>query len=341
MPPRDSRFTRETSLKHELPALPALTGEYSLTANPVDMYLAGKSPATKRMVISHMNKVAILFDYPDYQHTPWGAIRYEHVQTLLSALQQQKLAHTTINAILSAVRGTAKAAMGMRQMSADDYQRIMLVKMIPGVRLQTGRMMTEDEIRALVKACMEEEITIRDTDGNTHTHRSPAAYRDLAILGMMYIGGLRRSEVADLNVEDLDLEQKQARIIGKGNKERLLFLDDGTLAAVQQWLAIRGDFDGPLFFRIYKNGKIAPGRLSDQAIYNIVKKRQSAAGIDDISPHDFRKTFISTILQETGDLRIAQALAGHSDPKTTAGYDMRKQENMREAAGKLHFPVIE
>ena len=71
--------------------------------------------------------------------------------------------------------------------------------------------------------------------------KSPAGYRDLAIFGMMYIGGLRRSEVADLNVEDIDLELKEARIIGKGNKERMLFLDDGTVIAVKQWLELRGD----------------------------------------------------------------------------------------------------
>ena len=62
------------------------------------------------------------------------------------------------------------------------------------------------------------------------------------------------------------------------------------------------DFNGALFCRVLKNGKIQAGRLSDQAIYNVVKKRQKEAGITEISPHDFRKTFISTILEETGDL---------------------------------------
>jgi len=335
---RESRFTRETSLTPEMKALPVLAGEYSVYANPVDTYLAGKSDATKRMVISHMNKVAILFEYPDYQHSPWGSIRYEHVQTLIGVLQQQKYAHTTINAILAAVRGTVKAAMGMRLISADDYQRIMLVKMVSGSRLPTGRMMDQGEIKALVDACLNDYTNSGNKDTKQSLKRSPAGFRDLAIFGMMYIGGLRRSEVADLNVEDINLELKEARIIGKGNKERMLFLDDGTVMAIQQWLAVRGDFEGPLFFRILKGGKIMAGRLSDQAIYNIVKKRQLESGIAEISPHDFRKTFISTILDETGDLRMAQALAGHSDPKTTANYDRRKQEDMRKAAGTLHFP---
>lgn len=338
MAKRDSRFTTIKSSPKEIPALPILCGEVSIYANPVDTYLAGKSEATKRMVKSHMNKVAILFDYEDYEHTPWASIQYEHLQTLIGVLQQQKHAHTTINAIISAVRGTVRAAMGMKLMSADDYQRIMLVKMVAGVRLPTGRMMSQGEIKALVDACLNDYLKVKKGE-NVSRIQSPAAFRDLAIFGMMYIGGLRRSEVADLNVEDIDLELKEARVIGKGNKERMLFLDDGTVTAVKQWLDLRGDHDGALFYRVLKSGKIQAGRLSDQAIYNVVKKRQAEAGISEISPHDFRKTFISTILEETGDLRMAQALAGHSDPKTTANYDRREIKEMRKAAGSLHFPL--
>lgn len=118
-----------------------------------------------------------------------------------------------------------------------------------------------------------------------------------------------------------------------------MFLDDGTVTAVEQWLALRGNHDGALFYRVLKSGKIQAGRLSDQTIYNVVKKRQAEASITEIPPHDFRKTFISTILEETGDLRMAQALAGHSDPKTTANYDRREIKKMRKAAGRLHFPL--
>jgi len=328
MASRSSRFTTTKTKSKEIRALPILNGDVSVYANPVDTYLSGKSEATKRMVKSHMNKVAILFDYDNYEHAPWSSIRYEHLQMLIGVLQQQKHAHTTINAIISAVRGTVKAAMGMKLITADDYQRVMLVKMVSGVRLPTGRMMNQGEIKALVDACL-----------NATSKQSPAGYRDLAIFGLMYIGGLRRSEVADLNFEDINLEEKEAKIIGKGNKERMMFLDDGTVTAIKYWLSLRGDHDGALFYRVLKNGKIQAGRLSDQTIYNVVKKRQKEAGITDISPHDFRKTFISTILEETGDLRMAQALAGHSDPKTTANYDRREIKEMRKAAESLHFPL--
>lgn len=93
MSPRESRFSQNKPLTPEMKALPVLTGETSVYANPVDTYLAGKSDATKRMVQSHMNKVAILFDYPDYAHTPWGSIRYEHVQTLIGVAAAKTCPH--------------------------------------------------------------------------------------------------------------------------------------------------------------------------------------------------------------------------------------------------------
>lgn len=323
----------------EIQSLPVLSGTVSVYANPVDTYLSGKSPATKRMVKSHMDKVANLFDYEDYENTPWGSIRYEHIKMLIGVLEQQKLAHTTINGIISAVRGTVKAAMGMQLISADDYHRLMLVEMVKGSRKPTGRMMSQSEIKSLVNACLDEKLDVTNQDGSISRKRSPAAYRDLAIFGLLYIGGLRRSEVAGLDIKNIDFADKSASVIGKGNKERSLFLDEGTITSIQHWLKLRGKHDGALFYRILKGGHIKPTRLSDQAVYNIVIKRQKEAGIDKISPHDFRKTFISTILNETGDLRVAQALAGHNDPKTTAGYDLRELEEMRNAASCLHFPV--
>ena len=80
-------------------------------------------------------------------------------------------------------------------------------------------------------------------------------------------------------------------MIGKGDKERRAFPDPGTLAAVKGWLTFRQNFDGPLFLPINKSGVVIydQGGISDQAIYNIVQKRQKQAGITPCSPHDFRR----------------------------------------------------
>lgn len=306
-------------------SLPALSGNPTIGANPVDTYLAGKADHTKRMVKSHMNKVAVLFGYESYLSAPWGSLRYHHVQELIGQLRNTGYAPKTINSILAAVRGVAKAAFNMYQMDGDDLERIRGVNMVRGSRLSTGRVVPPGELSSLINVCISDP--------------SPAGIRDIAIIGILYICGLRRSEAAALTLSDLNLDANEIRLIGKGNKERKVFMDSGTHAAVKDWISLRGDWPGTLFCRILKNGRILQtSKFTDQAIYGVVTKRWQQAGTPSLSPHDFRKTFISSLLSKGVDLFTVQRLAGHSDPRTTSGYDLRPEEEMRSAASMLHLP---
>jgi site-specific recombinase XerD len=305
-------------------SLPVLAGPISRQANPVDTYVAGKSVHTQRMVRSHMTKVARLFGYPSYLDTPWGSIRYQHVQEVVGVLTKQGYAPKTINAVIAAVRGVATAAFHMYQMDGDDLERIRGVRMVRGSRLKSGRIVPPGELTGLVQACLHDE--------------SPAGIRDIAIIGCLYICGLRRSEVSALRTSNLQLKDKEIRLIGKGNKERKVFLDSGTESAFDDWLDIRGDHEGALFCRVLKGGRLIGGHMTDQAIYSMLQKRWGQAGIPPVSPHDFRRTFISTLLTKGIDLLTVQRMAGHSDPRTTSGYDLRPDEEMRKAALHLHLP---
>lgn len=308
----------------ELEQLPALSGPVHREANPVDTYLAGKSVHTQRMTRSHMTKVARIFGYDDYRSAPWGSLRFHHVQELVGVLTHQEYAPRTINAVLAAVRGVSTAAFNMYLMDGDDLERIRGVRMVRGSRLKSGRLLPPGELSSLVQVCAADE--------------SPSGIRDIAIIGVLYIGGMRRSEAANLRMKDLDLELAEIRLIGKGNKERKVFLDSGTQAALKDWLALRGDYDGAVFCRVLKGGRIVAGQMTDQAIYSMLQKRWSQAGIPPVAPHDFRRTFISTLLSKGIDLLTVQRMAGHSDPRTTSGYDLRPEEEMRAASTQLHLP---
>jgi integrase len=117
---------------------------------------------------------------------------------------------------------------------------------------------------------------------------------------------------------------------------------------VASWLELRGkgESEESLFLPVRKDGKVqhadAHGEkkipLSDQAVYKMVKRRHREAKMKEVSPHDFRKTFVGDLLDAIGDLSTVQKLAGHSDPATTARYDRRGQRAMREAASHLHVP---
>jgi site-specific recombinase XerD len=166
----------------------------------------------------------------------------------------------------------------------------------------------------------------------------PAGARDAALLAVLYIGGVRRSELADLALEDYVPRPPALRVRGKGNKERLGPLTASAAAVLADWLALRGDGPGGLFRPGNKGGRIVGDRLTSHAVYNVLAKRQRQAGVDKLSPHDFRRTFVGDLLDAGVDLSTVQQLAGHASVTTTARYDRRGEAAKRKAVEVLHFP---
>ena len=78
--------------------------------------------------------------------------------------------------------------------------------------------------------------------------------------------------------------------------------------------------------------------MSTQAVAHIIEVRGSAAGVQDIAPHDFRRSFVGNLLDAGADLSVVQKLAGHASPQTTARYDRRGERAKQDAAARLHVP---
>lgn len=109
-------------------------------------------------------------------------------------------------------------------------------------------------------------------------------------------------------------------------------------AALADWLAVRGRAPGPLFRRILKGGRVTVGGITTQAVYDVLMRRAAEAGVDDLSPHDLRRTWVGDLLDAGADLATAQQMAGHADVSTTARYDRRGARARRKAADLLHVP---
>jgi len=128
---------------------------------------------------------------------------------------------------------------------------------------------------------------------------------------------------------------------GKRNKERLVYCDNGAEAALRDWLAIRGDDPGPLFWSGRKGGRLNRGSgMTPQAIRDIVLRRAEQAGVEDVTPHDLRRSFVSDLLDAGVDIKTVADMAGHASVTTTARYDRRPEMRKKKAAQTLHVPYI-
>lgn len=144
--------------------------------------------------------------------------------------------------------------------------------------------------------------------------------RDRAILELLYGCGLRVSEVSDVRISNVYLQEKFVRIVGKGNKERVVPMGDPAAEAVTAYLAVRpepADSDSEDILFLNRSGR----QLSRISVFNMVKKQAMLAGITkEISPHTFRHSFATHLIEGGADLRVVQEMLGHESILTTEIY---------------------
>jgi len=161
--------------------------------------------------------------------------------------------------------------------------------------------------------------------------------RDRAILEVLYASGVRVSELVGLDTDRVDLPAQQLRVIGKGNKERRVPMGDEArdrlhryaIGPRTEWTAGRPT---PAVF-VGRRGK----RLSRESVWAIVKRWTAVAGVTErVTPHTFRHSFATHLLEGGADLRVVQALLGHASISTTQLYTHLTGERVREVYAKAH-----
>ncbi|MBO4923326.1 MAG: tyrosine recombinase XerD [Bacteroidales bacterium] len=148
---------------------------------------------------------------------------------------------------------------------------------------------------------------------------TPAGLRDRAILEVLYGCGLRVSEAAGLRLSDIFAKEGFLRIVGKGDKERIIPLGEMAAEALEAWYGARPEpcrgYEDFVFLN--RSGK----SLSRVSIFNMVKKQAMLAGVrKEISPHTFRHSFATHLVENGADLRIVQEMLGHESILTTEIY---------------------
>lgn len=298
--------------------------------HPATVYLARLAPGSRRTMRGALTTIAALLTdgCADAETLDWGALRYPHTAAARAALSA-RYAPATANKALAALRGVLREAWRLGYTDAEAYRHAADLPPVRGSSRLQGRALTAGELRALFATCA--------------AAPGAAAARDAALLAVLYGGGLRRGEVVALDLADYDDSSGALRVQqGKGRKPRTAYLTGAGAAALTAWLHSRGTAAGPLFLRVRRGGHMDPHmrRMTDQSVYDIVRRRAAQAGVPRFSPHDVRRTFISDLLDAGADLAAVQRLAGHADSAATARYDRRGAAAERRAATLLHVPYV-
>lgn len=303
------------ALKLETPTTPLAVRD------PVEMYLATlPSRISRRTMRSKLGTVQRLLEKRIEAH---DLIFF--ALAARASLQDAGAAPKTINVTLSALKGVARSAWLLKLITAEELERVKDIRSVRGSRLPAGRAHYPAELAAILEDCAKD--------------RSASGARDAAMFALAYNLGLRRSECAGLDLDDYSPTTGTIRVRGKGNKERRAYVvDKGAIEALAAWLRVRTFAPGPLLCPVTRHGRIIIRRLSDNAIYLAMTRRARAVGITDLTPHNLRRTFGTTLLKSGVDIKIARDLLGHSNLNTTALYDRRNEETYRAAAGQIRLP---
>lgn len=154
--------------------------------------------------------------------------------------------------------------------------------------------------------------------------------RDLAIIDLLYSTGMRVGELVRLNIEDIDFNERECIVLGKGDKERRVYFDAKTKIHLQDYLANRSDTNPALFVSLD-----APyNRLQISGVEVRLRMLGRSLGIERIHPHKFRRTMATRAIDKGMPVEQVQKILGHSQIDTTMQYAIVNQNNVKESHRK-------
>jgi site-specific recombinase XerC len=296
--------------------------------NPLALYLARLAPSSQLTMKYVLQDAAdrLGFVEMDIHEVPWHQLQPGHVIALVAALREDGYAPNTSSLYVNAIRGVTNEAWRQSLISHEHLLKMRSVKPMAGTRLSKGKNIRRTLIRELMDVCAADP--------------RPQGRRDAAIIAILYGSGMRKSESVNLDLAQIDFAERSLQVTGKGNKQLIKYAPTWAFTVLNDWLELRRSClpegqsdDAFLFNRIRRGSHITRDRITKHAIYFIAKQRGRQIGMD-IMPHDFRRSFITRVIEEH-DLSIAQKLAHHANISTTASYDMRGENERRRAIDRF------
>ncbi|OGO24089.1 MAG: recombinase XerC [Chloroflexi bacterium RBG_16_51_9] len=240
------------------------------------------------------------------------------MRAYMGYLMEQGLVKASIARRLSAIRSFYRYLVREQILTANPVQETSS----PKLDKRLPSFLTTDEITKLLAA---PDIT------------NPNGQRDRAFLELLYASGLRVSELAGLNLEQVDLDTREIRVMGKGSKERMVLMGEPAANALTDYLndgrrKLKGDKKTSAVFLNYQGG-----RLTERSVQELLEGYATKADIGKkVHPHMLRHTFATHLLDGGADLRVVQELLGHTSLSTTQIYTHVSKSQARKVYLSAH-----
>ena len=239
------------------------------------------------------------------------------VNNYMKYLYDRKITKSSISRKLSSIRGLYNYLVREDIIKENHFNKIQN----PKRELYLPKFLKDEELDKIFSAC---------------NSNNPTEERDTLIIELLYATGVRVSELVNIKIKDINREEKLIKVLGKGNKERMVIYNNHTKKALDTYLK-----DGYNYFNkksseyliLNKNGN----KLSERYIREIINKKVSQASLDiKISPHTLRHTFATDILENGMDLMTVKELLGHESLNTTSIYTHITNEQIKKTYNLAH-----
>jgi integrase/recombinase XerD len=285
------------------------------------MYLQLEKSLSKNSVEAYLHDIDLFARFLNENHAniAFEAIQLKHLQTFLASASLQEFAAASQSRILSGVKSFFHYLMMEEVIKANPTELLEA----PKLKRSLPDVLGMDEVELLLNAI---------------DHSTPEGQRNRAILEVMYSSGLRVSEVISLQLTNMYMDVGFIRVIGKGNKERLIPIGDEAVKYITLYKETtrvhqspKKGFENTLFLNRRGTG------LSRVMIFYIIKEAGQKAGIQkNIHPHTLRHSFATHLVEGGADLRAVQEMLGHESITTTEIYTHMDRNFLRQTLEKFH-----
>ncbi|MEM6394282.1 MAG: site-specific tyrosine recombinase [Planctomycetota bacterium] len=276
----------------------------------------GFSPATLQAYAADLRDLWVWL--ATRKHTGWSALTHDLITEHLKTLLDKGLESSSVARHVATIRVFCRFMESAEHLPNNPAEQLAT----PATWQKLPNVLGPQEVELLISAP-------RPSD--------PLFLRDVAILEMLYAGGLRASEVADLQLSWLHPTVGVVRVMGKGSKERVIPVGKPALRAVGRYLEelrpalTRDDQPTPNVF-LSRRGQ----PITRIVVWQIVKRHAQRAGLHDVHPHTLRHSFATHLLAGGADLRVVQELLGHANINTTQVYTHIDRSRLRDVLDRFH-----